>query len=151
MKTNDNNLLLKFTYHFNKLLPSFVLVTEIKNTGTVPMRVIYKRIVDWDVCGNKTNNWESTETTAYAWSKCGALSGKNIQLSLSEGLSPDRYVDLYAWDDQNFTGIGKITQSIVPIKGDYNAGMTVQLGPELQPGEGRSILTSYQSNFPKIK
>lgn len=156
VKTRDNRLLITFTFTFLKKYPELNLKTTIKNNGTVSLRdIVYKRIIDWDVCTDTWNNWTSTSNAAYAWGTCRALkpwyppypSDNKVQLTIA-GPFPS-YVDLYAWDDQTVRKPMGVVQSFVPIQSDYNAGIYYKIG-ELSPGTSKTVETVYQSNFPMI-
>ncbi|MDP2752960.1 MAG: hypothetical protein Q8P40_01000 [Nitrospirota bacterium] len=74
VRTRDNNLRMTFTFTFLKDYPELNLETTITNTGRVTLRdIVYKRIIDWDVCTDTYNNWTSTAEEAYAWGYCKAL------------------------------------------------------------------------------
>lgn len=162
VKTADN-LQIKFTYRFLKQYPFLDLETTFKNIGTTPiLNIMYKRIVDWDVCTDVDNNWISTSTGAVAITGCDALSDKKIRLSI-EGhngvmmhngivglpLPVISYVDLNAWDDIKVKSPMNIEQSYeTAIFGDYNAAIYYDI-KGLWPGETRTVYTTYTSNFPK--
>lgn len=165
---NDENLTVTFEFLLRGD-PSLYLKTTFKNVGTLPMKVSYKRIVDWDICSDAiNNNWASTATDAYAWGYCGPLN-RMVQLTMAghdgEYNLPNKFVqagiydlsipivkfvDLNAWDDMTTNAPIDVVQSYAPISGDYNAGIYYSIG-ELKPGESKSVYTIYQSNFPKIR
>ena len=152
VKTSDDNLTITFAFIFRKDLPTLKLETNINNTGTKrASRIIYKRIVDWDVCGFNGNTWASSSTEVYAWGYCNDPIRSTIQLTMAghDGISNIRdvpivnYVDLNAWDDQNIRGPAFPIQSSTPIVGDYNAAIYYDIGG-LNPGENKTIHTIYQ-------
>ncbi len=173
VRTKDKKLLITFTFTFLKKYPELNLETTIMNVGTVPVRdVVYKRIVDWDVCADTNgfiNNFASTGHEAYAWGQCDALKNplpvvndKTVQLTIAghDGafkttskkldipLPIVSYVDLFAWDDMTIRSPGNVVQSFVPIADDFNTAVYYKIG-ELKPRESKTVYTVYQSNFPK--
>lgn len=174
--TRDRKLLLTFTFTLLKEYPELNLETTIKNRRSELIRdIVYTRIVDWDVCQNTGGNmWASTDHAAYAWYNdpddepdlgnvqltvaghdgMADHSGKLSMMSwMLEKCAPMRmplvsYVDLNAWDDQEVREPNSVTQSFVPIQGDYNAGIYYKIG-DLMYGSKATVYTVYQANFPR--
>lgn len=160
--TTDKKLQMTFTFTFLKQYPELNLETTIKNVGTDKVRdVVYKRIVDWDVCTDVLNDWASTGHEAYAWDQC-LVNDETMMVQLTiaghdgESERPHtsmpivNYVDLWAWDDQTVRSPNDVIQSFVPIFGDNNAAIYYKIG-ELKQQESKTVYTVYQSNFPKIE
>jgi len=169
--TADRKLKLTFTFTFLKDYPNVVLETRITNVSPYNLRdVVYKRIVDFDVCTGTWNDWASTSHEAFAWEDDPGPDGYipegtqgPVQLTVagyqedgyggscftlgSKGDSLPTYVDLFAWDDQTTRKPWQVLQSFVPITGDYEAGIYYDIG-DLGRLETRVVYTVYQANFP---
>ena len=165
VKTADSKLKLTFTFTFLKEYPNVVLETKITNTTWHNLRdVVYKRIVDFDVCTEISNDWASTSNEAFAREDAPSdpaygyippgMSGP-VQLTVAgyqedklwQGDSLPTYVDLDAWLDLSTRKPGQVVQSFVPITGDWNAGIYYDIG-DLKFRETKVVYTVYQANFP---
>lgn len=146
VKTGDNKLIMTFTWTFMKRYPYVLLDTNIKNNANMQLKnVVYKRMADFDVCGNFDNSFSSSSDSAYAQTNCQNLG--NAQLTIAEkGAS---YVDLYSWDDLQSISPGYIDHSIVPINGDEAPAVYYTIG-NLDYGKSVTINTVYQAYFPPI-
>lgn len=163
VKTADGKLQIRFTYLLMKKYPYLDLRTTFTNIGGTPLYdIVYKRIIDWDVCTDTGNNWISTGTEATAIDTCSALAGRKTKLTIKghDGLTTTgvwpaiqqpvvSYVDLNAWDDETVRSPNGIVQSFEsPTSGDQEAAIYYNV-KDLSPGQSKMVYTTYQSNFPK--
>lgn len=152
VKTRDSRLIVTFTFTLAKEYPSLKLQTIIKNNGSATInRIVYKRIIDWDVCCNNANTWSSTNMEASALGICPDMKPTLLTIS-GYGEMPGltaTYVDLDAWDDQAIRSPMHVLQRPDSILRDSNVGIYYDIG-RLNPGESKIVYTTYQSDFPKI-
>lgn len=170
VRTRDGILQLTFTFTFLKEYPKVILQTTVKNVGfsLLPVTdVVYKRLVDFDVCTAQTSNeWASTANAAFAWENNPGPTGYipstmvgPVQLTVA-GYQEDvatsadslpTYVDLNAWDDMTVRKPGQVLQSFVPITGDHAAGIYYDLTNLARLVDNQDVVyTVYQANFPPL-
>ncbi len=150
-KTTDGALMMNFTFTFLKRYSNVNLDTTITNIGTTTLsNIIYKRIVDVDICGSN-NAWVSDSNSAFArvpdvyiivTSYC---SEKKPRITIA-GIGSVSYVDLYR-DDRYSIGPGDTIQDRSYVIGDYAALIHYNIG-SLSPKQSKTVTTSYQASFP---